>query len=172
MIAFWATSLQKCFSGMTTVSFLQHMCIKTRTYYFEACVSLSGGQLSLSALLDWYIKHLHLLRANSIKWSSKSEKMKHWKRERNSIPLDPIIIVVIITWPSEKPSQKKTLTSQLSGPLIRSNGLCLCKISSMVSQFSTNKRTISVFCCYLFAVFNNCWSTTPSFPSNSYTKLW
>ena len=67
---------------------------------------------------------------------------------------------------------KKTLTSQLSGPLIRSNGLCLCKISSMMSQFSTNKRTISVFCCYLFAVFNNCWSTTPSFSSNSYTKLW
>ena len=66
------------------------------------------------------------------------------------------IIVVIITWPSEKPSQKKTLI----------------KISSMVSQFSTNKRTISVFCCYLFAVFNDCWPTTPSFSSNSYTKLW
>ena len=67
-----------------------------------------------------------------------------------------LLIVVIITWPSEKPSKKKTLTSQLSGPLIRSNWLNLFKISSMMSQFSTNKRTISVFCCYLFAVFNNC----------------
>ena len=44
-----------------------------------------------------------------------------------------LIIVVIITWPGEK----TTLTSQFSGSLIRSNGLCLCKISSMVSQFST-----------------------------------
>ena len=86
--------------------------------------------------------------------------------------LECINIVVIITWPSEKPSQKKkqTLKSQLSGPLIRSNGLCLWKISSLLSQFSINQRTFSLFCCFLFAVFNNCWSTAPSFPFNSYTN--
>ena len=67
-----------------------------------------------------------------------------------------LIIVVIITWPSEKLHQKMNLTSQLSGPLIISNGLCLCKISSMMSQFSTNKRTFFVFCCFLLAVFNKC----------------
>ena len=66
----------------------------------------------------------------------------------------------------------KTLTSQLSGPLIRSNGLCLCKISSLMSQFSTNKRTFSVFRCCQFAVFNNCWSTTLRFSFNYYMKQW
>ena len=70
-----------------------------------------------------------------------------------------IIIIIIITGPSEKLHKKICLTSQLSEPLIRSNGLCLCKISSMMSQFSTNKRTFFLFCCFLFAVFNNCWST-------------
>ena len=38
-----------------------------------------------------------------------------------------LIIVVIITWPREKPSEKKTLTSQLSGSLIGSNGLIYSK---------------------------------------------
>ena len=38
-----------------------------------------------------------------------------------------IIIVVIITWPSEIRSQKKTLTSQLSGSVISSNGLIYSK---------------------------------------------
>ena len=67
-----------------------------------------------------------------------------------------IIIVVITTWPREKPSEKNNSVSQLSGSVIGSNGLCLCKISSLISQFSTNQRTLSVFCCFLFAVFNNC----------------
>ena len=81
------------------------------------------------------------------------------------------IIVVIITWPSEKLHKKIiTLTSQLSEPVIRSNGLCLCKISSLMSQFSTNQRTFSLFRCFLFAVFNNCWSTAPSYPFNSFTN--
>ena len=47
--------------------------------------------------------------------------------------------------------------------VIRSNGLCLCKIPSLMSQFSTNQRTFSLFSCFLSAVFNNCWSTTPNF---------
>ena len=33
-----------------------------------------------------------------------------------------LIIVVIITWTGEKTSQKITLTSQLTGSVIRSNG--------------------------------------------------
>ena len=33
----------------------------------------------------------------------------------------------------------------------------LLKISSLMSQCSTNERTLSVFCCFLFAVFINCW---------------
>ena len=72
------------------------------------------------------------------------------------------IIVVIITWPREKPWEKITLTSHLSGSLIGSNGLIYSKLRAW-SQFSTNKGTLSVFCCFLFAFFNNCWSTTPSF---------
>ena len=35
-------------------------------------------------------------------------------------------------------TKKKTVTSQFSGSLIRSKGLCLCKISSLMSCFSTN----------------------------------
>ena len=29
-----------------------------------------------------------------------------------------------------------------------------------------------MFCCFLFAVFNNCWSTKPSFSFNYYVKQW
>ena len=39
-----------------------------------------------------------------------------------------IIIVVIITWTGEETPQKMSLISQLSGSLIRSNGLNSCKI--------------------------------------------
>ena len=67
-----------------------------------------------------------------------------------------IIIVVIITWPSEKPSQKKNSDITVIWASYWFKWANLFKISSMVSQFSTNERTSSVLCCFLFAVFNNC----------------
>ena len=73
-----------------------------------------------------------------------------------------IIIVVIITKTSEKPSQKiinKKNNDNDNNSYITfiwasdwSKWVDLLKISNLMSQFSTNKRTLSVFCYFLFAV--------------------
>ena len=65
-------------------------------------------------------------------WTQNMHHSEYWLLKELGI-----IIVVIITWPSEKPSQKITLTPQLSGSLIGSNGLILCKILNMMSQLAT-----------------------------------
>ena len=67
----------------------------------------------------------------------------------------PFIIVVIITWTSEKPSQKNNSDITVIWVSDWFKWVDLFKISSLMSQFSTNKRTLSVFCCFLFAVFSN-----------------
>ena len=54
---------------------------------------------------------------------NESEKVGHVQ----NLQIIYLIVVVIITWTSEKPSQKKSLTSQLSGSLIGSNGLIYSK---------------------------------------------
>ena len=65
-----------------------------------------------------------------------------------------LISVVIISWTSEKPSQKKSdITVIWVSDWLK--WVNLFKISSLESQFSTNRRTLSVFCCFLFAIFNN-----------------
>ena len=54
---------------------------------------------------------------------------------------DFIIIVVIIMWTGEKPSEKKkTLTSQLSGSLIGSNGLIYSKSRAWCHSFQPIKE--------------------------------
>ena len=86
------------------------------------------------------------------RWLKRSNFCDH----RLFIIVVTFIIVVISTWTRQRcqlPNERYTHKSQL---LICSNGLKLFKISSLMSQFSTNKRTLSVFCCFLFAVFNNC----------------
>ena len=59
-------------------------------------------------------------------------------------------------WTSEKPSQKNKSDITVIWVSDWFKWIDLFKISSLMSQFSTNKRTLSVFCCFLFAVFNNC----------------
>ena len=74
-----------------------------------------------------------------------------------------LIIDEINMWTTKKPSQKNNsdiIVMRVSDWL---KWLDLFKISSLMSQFSTNQRTLSVFCCFLFAVLDNCWSTTPTF---------
>ena len=56
-------------------------------------------------------------------------------------PAHPIIIVVIITWPTEKPSQKNNYDITVFRVTDWLKWLNLFKISSLMSQFSTNKRT-------------------------------
>ena len=58
-----------------------------------------------------------------------------------------LIIVVIITWTGEKFQLQNE--HYITGIRVAdsSNGLNLFQISSMMSQFSTNKRTLCVLCC-------------------------
>ena len=59
-------------------------------------------------------------------------------------------------WPSEKSSQKNNSDITVIWVSKWFKWANLFKISSLMSQFPTNKRTLSLFCCFLFAVFNNC----------------
>ena len=65
-----------------------------------------------------------------------------------------IIIVVMITWTSEKPLQKKSLTSQLSGSLIGSNGLINSKFRTWCHSFQPIKEHYLCFVvfCLLFSI--------------------
>ena len=81
------------------------------------------------------------------------------------------IIVVIMTWPREKPSEKNNFDITVIWFSNWFKWANLLKISSLKSQFSTNKRTLSAFCCLLFAVFIKCLYTASSFSFNYYTKL-
>ena len=67
-----------------------------------------------------------------------------------------IIIVVIITWPSEKSSEKNNSDITVIWVCDWFKLVDLFKISSLMSQFSTYKRILSVFGCFLFAVFHDC----------------
>ena len=67
-----------------------------------------------------------------------------------------IIIVVIITWPTEKPSKKKNSDITVFRVSDSFKWLMFMQNFEHGVTVSTNKRTMSVFCCYLFAVFNNC----------------
>ena len=67
-----------------------------------------------------------------------------------------IIIVVIIMCTSEKHSQNNNSDITVIWVSDWFKWANLFKISSSMSQFSTNKRTLSVICCFLFAVFNIC----------------
>ena len=75
----------------------------------------------------------------------------------------PIIIVVIITWPREKPSEKKNsditviwVSDWFKWVNFMQNLEHDVTVSYMMSQLASNERQVSVFCCLLFAVFNNC----------------
>ena len=59
-------------------------------------------------------------------------------------------------WTSEKPSQKNKSDITVIWVSDWLKWVDLLKISSLMSQFSTDERTLSMFCCFLFAVFNNC----------------
>ena len=76
---------------------------------------------------------------------------KKWRKKKD------IINIVIITWTREKPSEKKN-NSDITVIWVSNwfKWASLFKISSLIWQFPTNKRTISLFCCFLFDVFNNC----------------
>ena len=63
------------------------------------------------------------------------------------------------------------LMSQFSGSLIGGSGFNLGKIANLVSCFSTIQSPLSVFCCFLFAVFIKRRYTTSSFPFNYHKKL-
>ena len=71
-----------------------------------------------------------------------------------------VIIVVIITWPSEKPSQKNNsditviwVSDWFKWVNLMQNLEHDVTVSYMVSQLASNERQLSVFCCFLFAVF-------------------
>ena len=70
-----------------------------------------------------------------------------------------IIIVVIIMWTTEKPSQKITLTSQLSGCLIGSNGWFIQNLELDVIVFNQQKNIICVLlcsvCCFQWLLIHN-----------------
>ena len=68
-------------------------------------------------------------------------------------------------------TKKMGLMSQLSESLIVVIGFKLCNILHMMSCFSAIQRSLSLFCCFLFAVFIDCWYTRSSFSFNYYTKL-
>ena len=74
-------------------------------------------------------------------------------------------------WPVEKPSQKNN--SDIT--VIRVSDsfkwvLFMQNFEQDVTVFN-HSGSLSVFCCFLFAVFNNCWYTAPSFPFNFHKKL-
>ena len=56
-------------------------------------------------------------------------------KQQTELLISELIIVVITTWPSEKPSQKVTLTSQLSVFPIGSNGLIYSKSRAWCHSF-------------------------------------
>ena len=87
----------------------------------------------------------------------------HYLGQSNLVFYPFFIIVVIIMRPREKPWEKNNSDNAVIWVSNWFKWANLFKISSLMSQFSTNKRTLSMFCCFLFAVFKNCWSTTPSF---------
>ena len=75
----------------------------------------------------------------------------------------PIIIVVIIMWTSEKPSQKNNsdftviwVSDWFKWVNFMQNPEHDVTVSYTVSQLASNERHLSVFCCFLFAVFNDC----------------
>ena len=74
-----------------------------------------------------------------------------------------LIIVVIIMWSREKPSEKENSDITVIWVCDWFKWANLFKISSLMSQFLTNQRALSLFCCFLFAVFNNSRLTAPGF---------
>ena len=81
---------------------------------------------------------------------------------------NPFVVIIMRT--SEKSWQKDKSDITVIWVSDWFKWIDLLKISSLMSQFSINKRTLSVFCCFLFAVFNNCWYTTSTFSFNYYSK--
>ena len=71
-----------------------------------------------------------------------------------------VIMVVIFMWTSEKPSQKSNpditviwVSDWLKWVNSMQNLEHDVTVSYMMSQLASNKRQLSVFCCFLFAVF-------------------
>ena len=95
------------------------------------------------AIWDMHFKHTFCKSKVGANDSRMSEKANRWKYTNCKLPmyLHKIDSVQEHYYRCNnyvarfKTSQKKTLTSQLSGPLIHSNWLNLFKISSMMSQF-------------------------------------
>ena len=77
-----------------------------------------------------------------------------------------VIMVVIFMWTSEKPSQKSNPDITVIWVSDWFKWVDLFKILGLMSQFSTNKRTLSEFCCFLLAVFNDCSHANSSFSFN------
>ena len=59
-------------------------------------------------------------------------------------------------WTSGKPSQKNKSDITVFWVSDWFKWVDLFKILSLMSKFSTNERTLSVFHCFMLAVFNNC----------------
>ena len=81
-----------------------------------------------------------------------------------------LIVVVIITWPSEEHRLQNEHDIRGFRVSDRIKWVDLCRIPNMMSCFSTIQRPLSVFYIFLFAVFNNCWYTTPHFLFNYYSN--
>ena len=86
-----------------------------------------------------------------------AESTNSWEKEAGILFSNigiPFIIVVIITLPREKPWEKITLTSQLSGSLIGSNGLIYSKFRAWCHSFQPIKEHYLCFVvfCLLFSI--------------------
>ena len=64
-----------------------------------------------------------------------------------------VTVIIICSWKKNVNSQV-SMTSLDSGLLIASNCFNLCKVLNMMSCCLTIQTPLSVFCCFLFAVFN------------------
>ena len=63
-----------------------------------------------------------------------------------------LIVVVIITWPSEEHRLQNEHDIRGFRVSDRIKWVDLCRIPNMMSCFSTIQRPLSVLCCFLFAV--------------------
>ena len=108
-------------------------------------------------LLEWWMTHLlqwkYVIEIIFLYFSNKC----HQSIKRL---IETIIIVVIITWPSEKPQQKNNsditviwVSDWFKWVMFMQNFEHGVTVSYMMSQLASNEIQGSVFCCFLFAVF-------------------